>query len=53
MKTVDLATTLKIGHAQPGENHAVKLEQKNKASSGDLGGLKMEVKASNDGKVKF
>lgn len=51
---IDLATTLKLGHvAQAGENHTVKLEQKSKGVSTDLGGMEMEIKATNDGKLKF
>lgn len=53
VKGIDLATTMKVGHAQPGQDAAVKLEQKNVGTSGDFGGLKMELKASNDGKIKF
>jgi|TARA_B110001450_G_scaffold133979_1_gene125817 hypothetical protein len=44
---------MKVGHAQPGESAVVKLEQKNKGVSTDFGGLTCELKASNDGKVKF
>ena len=44
---------MKVGHAQPGQDAAVKLEQKNVGTCGDFGGLKMELKASNDGKIKF
>jgi len=53
MNGIDLATTMKVGHAQPGESAVVKLEQKNKGVSTDFGGLTCELKASNDGKVKF
>lgn len=49
----DSATTLKVGHAQPGENHGVKLEEKLKATTTEFGGLSMEVKATNDGKIAF
>jgi len=50
---VDLATTLKVAHSQPGENHNVKLEQKSKGFSSDFGGMDMEIKATQDGKFKF
>jgi len=50
---IDLATTLKVGHSQPGENHNIKLEQKSKGVSTDFGGMEMEIKATNDGKIKF
>jgi len=49
----DLATTLKVAHAQPGENHTVKLEEKLKINNSDLGGQTCEVKATNDGKIAF
>lgn len=47
------AATLKVAHSQPGENHTVKFEDKLDGTSKDLGGMKMEVKATNDGKIAF
>lgn len=49
----DFATSLKIAHSQPGENHVVKLEEKITSTGTEFGGLNMEVKATNDGKIAF
>lgn len=49
----DNAATLKVAHSQPGEHHTVKFENKTTGKSTEFGGIKLECKATNDGKIAF
>ena len=49
----DNAATFKVAHAQPGENHTAKFEDKLAFKSTEFGGMDNEIKATNNGNIAF
>ncbi len=49
----DNAATFKVAHAQPGENHTAKFEDKFVYKTSEFGGMSAEFKATNNGNIAF